>query len=79
MSSMDKIRCKLEKVGDRGYRVLRLKDGKWQVWLENETYDRRDQSRYKAYYTTPEAAKRAAAEAAEAERKAAVDSQEFEV
>lgn len=75
----EKIRCKVDKVAEGKYRVLRLVDGEWLVWLENKQHDWRDNSWWKAYYPTPADAKKAAAEEAAKERKESKDSEEFEV
>lgn len=75
----EKIRCKVEKVGECKYRVLRWKDERWQAWLENTKFDSREGSDYNAYYATPAAAKRAAAAAAAKERRESADCEEFEV
>ena len=75
----EKIRCKVDKVAEGKYRVLRLVDGEWRVWLENKQYDWREKSWWKAYYPTPADAKKAAAEEAARERKESKDSETFEV
>lgn len=75
----EKIRCKIEKVGEGRYRVLRWKDGRWQAWLENKQHDWRENSWWKAYYKTPGDAKKAAAAEAARERRESKDSEEFEV
>lgn len=77
--AQDKIRCKVEKVEDGKYRVLRWEDGGWKVWLENRHYDWRERSWWKEYYKTPAAAKKAAAEEAARERRESADADEFEV
>ena len=75
----EKIRCRVDKVAEGKYRVLRLVDGEWRIWLENKQYDWREKSWRKAYYPTPADAKKAAAEEAARERKESKDSEEFEV
>ena len=74
-----KIRCKVDKVDEGKYRVLRLVDGEWRVWLENKQHDWRENSWWNAYYPTPADAKKAAAEEAAKERNESKDSEEFEV
>ena len=73
----EKIRCKVDKVAEGKYRVLRLVDGEWLVWLRNRQRDWRDSSWWNAYYPTPADAKKAAAEEAARERKESKDSEEF--
>ena len=75
----EKIRCRVDKVAEGKYRVLRLVDGEWLVWLRNRQHDWRDNSWWNAYYPTRADAKRAAAEEAARERKESKDSEEFEV
>ena len=75
----EKIRCRVDKVAGGKYRVLRLVDGEWLVWLRNKQRDWRDKSWWKEYYPTPDDAKKAAAEEAAKERKESKDSEEFEV
>ena len=48
---------------DRGYYVKLLKDGEWETWLTNKTYDARERSYYNAYYATEREAHKAALKA----------------